>query len=243
MSPPTDDRDPARLSWSSTALTAAALPAAAANTPVTRIRYPALRWPHRHLHPDELCRLRGGLERGGRGQSDGAGRLRRLHHSRLERQSGQPRPRGRRRPGGQPRLPRHRHLQCLRSGRRPLVRSASGSTSAWAAPSLVDNVEIDTKTYDLWWGGAGNYGNTSQLLAGSINLGAGAHTLQAYGFEGCCDGGTGGQYLSPTSRDFQDFTTTAGVPEPAAWGLMILGFGGIGAAMRRRRATPAMVAA
>ena len=28
-----------------------------------------------------------------------------------------------------------------------------------------------------------------------------------------------------------------GVPEPATWGLMILGFGGIAGAMRRRKAT------
>jgi len=108
---------------------------------------------------------------------------------------------------------------------------------------LVDGVELDTKTFDLWWGGAGNYGNTSQLLSGSINLGAGDHTLQAYGFEACCDGGTGGQYLAPTSREFQDFTTSVGVPEPATWGLMILGFGGAGAILRRRRAATQSVAA
>ena len=108
---------------------------------------------------------------------------------------------------------------------------------------LVDGVELDTKTYDLWWGGAGNYGNTSQLLSGSINLGAGSHTLQAYGFEACCDGGTGGQYLAPTAREFQDFTTTDGVPEPATWGLMNLGFGGAGALLRRRRAATQPVAA
>jgi hypothetical protein len=102
---------------------------------------------------------------------------------------------------------------------------------------IVDGTVLDTKTYDLWWGGAGNYGNTSQLLAGSINLGVGAHTLQAYGFEGCCDGGTGGQFLAPGARDYQDFTTSlGGVPEPATWGLMIAGFGGMGAVLRRRRA-------
>ena len=29
----------------------------------------------------------------------------------------------------------------------------------------------------------------------------------------------------------------AAVPEPAAWGLMLVGFGGVGVAIRRRRAT------
>lgn len=34
---------------------------------------------------------------------------------------------------------------------------------------------------------------------------------------------------------------TAGVPEPATWGLMILGFGAVGAAMRRRASVKATV--
>jgi hypothetical protein len=109
---------------------------------------------------------------------------------------------------------------------------------------IVDNTVIDTKTANLWWGGAGNYGNTSQLLAGSIDLGVGTHTLKAYGFEDCCDGGTGGQFLAPGTSAFQDFTTSAGgVPEPATWGLMIVGFGGLGAMLRRKRAVAAVVAA
>lgn len=36
---------------------------------------------------------------------------------------------------------------------------------------------------------------------------------------------------------------TGGVPEPASWALMILGFGGVGAVVRRRRAVVAAVAA
>jgi hypothetical protein len=32
-----------------------------------------------------------------------------------------------------------------------------------------------------------------------------------------------------------NFTVSAGVPEPATWAMMILGFGGIGATLRRRR--------
>jgi hypothetical protein len=35
-----------------------------------------------------------------------------------------------------------------------------------------------------------------------------------------------------------EYATTPGVPEPGAWALMILGFGGVGAVARRRRAYP-----
>lgn len=35
----------------------------------------------------------------------------------------------------------------------------------------------------------------------------------------------------------------AGVPEPASWGLMLIGFGGLGAAIRRRRAQMSAIAA
>ncbi|MBS0363310.1 MAG: PEP-CTERM sorting domain-containing protein [Proteobacteria bacterium] len=42
-----------------------------------------------------------------------------------------------------------------------------------------------------------------------------------------------------TFGDGISFTTDAGVPEPAAWALMILGFGGAGALLRRRRGTAA----
>jgi hypothetical protein len=38
-----------------------------------------------------------------------------------------------------------------------------------------------------------------------------------------------------------DFTLSAGVPEPATWGLMILGFGAVGGAMRRRQSVAAKV--
>lgn len=40
----------------------------------------------------------------------------------------------------------------------------------------------------------------------------------------------------------QGFAFAAGVPEPASWALMIMGFGGIGAAIRRRRSAGAPAA-
>jgi hypothetical protein len=38
------------------------------------------------------------------------------------------------------------------------------------------------------------------------------------------------------------FAVSGGVPEPASWALMLIGFGAIGSAMRRRRLTTARVA-
>ena len=40
-----------------------------------------------------------------------------------------------------------------------------------------------------------------------------------------------------TSFNVQSFAPTAAVPEPAMWGMMIMGFGLIGATLRRRKAT------
>lgn len=60
----------------------------------------------------------------------------------------------------------------------------------------VDDVALDEKwNTDLWW--ANNWNNTSQTLAGSINLSAGYHSIRIIGFEGCCDGGLTAQFKRP----------------------------------------------
>ncbi len=105
---------------------------------------------------------------------------------------------------------------------------------------LLDGSEVETRTNDMWWNGS--FSDPTQFLKGSASLTAGLHTFDLYGFEGCCDGGTTGQWAKGTDI-YHDFTTTSGgVPEPAAWGLMILGFGATGAMLRRRR-TAAIAAA
>ena len=42
---------------------------------------------------------------------------------------------------------------------------------------------------------------------------------------------------------FTDSVRNGGVPEPAAWAMMLLGFGGVGATVRARRVRQAPVAA
>nr|WP_314447376.1 PEPxxWA-CTERM sorting domain-containing protein [uncultured Sphingomonas sp.] len=63
---------------------------------------------------------------------------------------------------------------------------------------------------------------TSSLTAGKTLTGFGL-----YGYNGS----------SPNRTRLDDFTinTIAGVPEPSTWAMMLLGFGAIGASMRRRR--------
>ena len=77
-----------------------------------------------------------------------------------------------------------------------------------------------------------------------VMLSAGTHSLRILQWEN--GGGTNLQaYLRLTpSGDYQalsgDFLSTSAAPEPGAWALMILGFGGVGASLRRRRTVSAV---
>lgn len=51
---------------------------------------------------------------------------------------------------------------------------------------FLDGVELDSAEDDLWW--AGSWGATSEILTGADDLGVDYHTVDAIGFEGCCDG-------------------------------------------------------
>lgn len=60
----------------------------------------------------------------------------------------------------------------------------------------VDGVALQEKwTDNLWW--AYNWGNTNEILQGSIFLTAGYHKLEVIGFEDCCDGGITVQFQKP----------------------------------------------
>jgi len=66
------------------------------------------------------------------------------------------------------------------------------------------------------------------LLAVTPNFGATSSSAALVSFTGKGDG---------------EFSfTTAGVPEPASWSLMIMGIGGLGALLRQRRRQPPIVA-
>jgi hypothetical protein len=53
-----------------------------------------------------------------------------------------------------------------------------------------------------------------------VNLGAGGHTIELFGLEGCCDGATQGRYQVGT-QPFQIFE----VPEPGTVSLAVFAIG------------------
>ena len=69
---------------------------------------------------------------------------------------------------------------------------------------------------------------------------AGQGDPYACGFAGYCEIGPGVAGTSgldgPDPIHSIDFTLSPSVPEPATWALIVLGFGGLGATLRRRRA-------
>jgi hypothetical protein len=123
---------------------------------------------------------------------------------------------------------------------------------------------------DAWTTGAGNLmtGNwwTNNALLGPTNATAGGtktladwisgnagSTLSVYGFEIGFGSGWQGDFFGGVDNvsvqfgtaggltsNFEVAAATPGVPEPATWAMMILGMGGIGYSMRRRRATLAI---
>ena len=73
--------------------------------------------------------------------------------------------------------------------------------------------------------GTSSVTGTSILGRAATQLGAGTYTLSLTGNNPV----VGGSYAGTA------FITPAAVPEPATWGMMLLGFGGIGFAIRRKR--------
>ncbi len=81
------------------------------------------------------------------------------------------------------------------------------------------------------WGGS-PAGNGDQSIGRRVRYDFGANPVDKIVFSS-----------SSNSFEFDTLAANGGVPEPATWGLMILGFGAMGAVLRRRRQQAAPVAA
>jgi len=105
---------------------------------------------------------------------------------------------------------------------------------------FLDGVAVAFNPNNMWW--AGDYANTTQTFAATMNLAAGNHTLTIFGLEGCCDGFQkaqfkigDGQYTTFASSD--GLAAVAGdVPEPASIATLGLGLGLLAVSRRRKRA-------
>ena len=106
----------------------------------------------------------------------------------------------------------------------------TGASSFTASSSFTDNPNNDINFTSIDFNGTNfNVGSTGQVefrfLTGAL-VTAGPQTLTVKGTSG-----GNGSYAGSIA-----FTPAAGVvPEPAAWALMIVGFGGTGVMLRRRQ--------
>ena len=115
----------------------------------------------------------------------------------------------------------------------------SGVDFSQGGAIFVDGTALDFNSHDMWW--AGNYDNTTQIFDVSLNLAAGNHVLNIYGFERCCDGDQQAQFKAPSSSAFTTFSSTDGlnavaaVPEPETYAMLLAGLGLIGFTASRRK--------
>lgn len=145
-----------------------------------------------------------------------------------------------------------------------LFNDAAGFSTLALAYSVLDNENYSSKVTVTLYSGLNG---TGQSL-GTVTLGPigtpGTTPLRGGLAEGCTGSGdefciwgnasvTASQglaksavFATPTANEdveYASLTLTTGVPEPATWALMLLGFAGIGAAAYRRSAKPAQLIA
>ena len=112
----------------------------------------------------------------------------------------------------------------------------AGVTSAFTFITIIDDTTNTTVVND----GFASPAQTSFLIGANTFTAGDNYSMEAVfssRFDGTDDNGSGIQttqlFDEHTEADFS--VPAAAVPEPGAWALMILGFGGAGVALRRRR--------
>lgn len=71
---------------------------------------------------------------------------------------------------------------------------------------FFDEVLVDGSKDDLWWNA--NWSATTELLTGTGKFARGSHTVDAIGFEGCCDGNQAMQFRAE-GGEWADVSSTA----------------------------------
>ena len=116
---------------------------------------------------------------------------------------------------------------------------AAGTISSIFTTDKVNNIDFTSVTLD---GTAFDINSTGQVEFRSVNnvlVTSGPQTLVVSG-----KSGGAGSYSGTLSFEGANpiVTGVGGVPEPAAWALMMLGFGGAGACLRARRKSTVLLA-
>lgn len=106
--------------------------------------------------------------------------------------------------------------------------AAASVTTIQLGGADIDFTSITLDSYNFTQTGFDPGQETWELS--NINLGGGVHTLTL-----------NGNKFGALKRSYSGTIELAGVPEPAVWGMMLLGFGLVGSAMRSRKTTTTVV--
>ena len=107
------------------------------------------------------------------------------------------------------------------------------NTQFWTAPGIFHSGNEANGYLNISFSGGHSLSSLSIFGRSDCCQSRDTYNYQIFGANGLITSGTlnatGGDHMGRVDFD------VAGVPEPAAWALMLMGFGGIGAMVRRRR--------
>ena len=130
----------------------------------------------------------------------------------------------------------------------------AGGSYSYSYTFSVDVASVLTGSYSIphqgpsiytFLNGPSNYSGalSAGSGAGTLALDPGQYTLQIYSYGYYNTGTSGiGNVSNLTGTDSYAFAITSAVPEAGTWALLIVGFGAVGGAMRRRRVIRTQVA-
>ena len=112
----------------------------------------------------------------------------------------------------------------------------AGLDAHYGAALYLDNTLLGNRVDDLWW--SYNWNNADIMSSLNNPIVAGAHTLDIYWAESCCNGYNSAQFTTD-GNNWQSLSTAnletyaATVPEPTTIALLSLGLAGIAAKRRK----------
>jgi len=111
----------------------------------------------------------------------------------------------------------------------------AGLDAHYGATLYLDGIEIGSRTDDLWWAKNWKHSDVMNLLGN--NLIAGAHILDIYWAETCCNGISSVEFMTENS-DWESLSVAnleaASVPEPVTLALLAIGMVILGTQSRNK---------